>query len=377
MRIAVLGAGYAGLTLARQLDRALTDADDLIVINESPDHLLQHELHRIIRRPDFADEITVPLETVLEQADVRIAEVRNIDFDECSIALDGSDEINYDFAAVCLGADPEFYDLGGVQTHATPLKRLTHARSIREEFLSLLETGGSVVVGGAGLSGVQTAGELAALAEEQDGRSVDILLLEQYETVAPGFPDNFQDAVQEALESRGVTVRTGSTVEGATAEEIHLDGEEIPYEQFIWTGGIRGSAALAGTRPEVPPTLRYTDETFVVGDAAKVVDRDGERIPPTAQAAIEEGKTAAENIERLVEYARTGGVFEPRLETIDFHPTGWIVSVGDGAIAQVGPMVLRGRTALALKASVGVGYLSSIGTVRQAVELAIEEFGDS
>jgi NADH dehydrogenase len=52
---------------------------------------------------------------------------------------------------------------------------------------------------------------------------------------------------------------------------------------------------------------------------------------------------------------------------------GWIVSVGDGAIAQVGPKVVTGTAAKALKASVGAGYLSSVRAIRQATELVGEE----
>jgi len=48
-----------------------------------------------------------------------------------------------------------------------------------------------IVVGGAGLSGIQTAGELAALANEA-GIQTNITLIEQQPTVAPNFPENFQ-----------------------------------------------------------------------------------------------------------------------------------------------------------------------------------------
>jgi hypothetical protein len=47
--------------------------------------------------------------------------------------------------------------------------------------------------------------------------------------------------------------------------------------------------------------------------------------------------------------------------------------VGDGAVAQVGPKVVTGKPAKALKASVGAGYLSSVRAIRQATELVGEE----
>jgi NADH dehydrogenase len=74
----------------------------------------------------------------------------------------------------------------------------------------------------------------------------------------------------------------------------------------------------------------------------------------------------------LVESEGTEG-FRPRLSPFNFDSPGWLVSVGDGAVAQVGPTVLRGRAAKALKTSVGAGYLTSVGAIGNAVDLAREE----
>ena len=57
MRIAVLGAGYAGLTLARRLERTLSADHEIVVVNDSPTHLVQHEIHRAIRRPAIAEHV--------------------------------------------------------------------------------------------------------------------------------------------------------------------------------------------------------------------------------------------------------------------------------------------------------------------------------
>ena len=230
MRIVVLGAGYAGLTLARQLEGALEPDHELVVVNDSPSHLVQHEIHRAIRRPAIAESVVVPLAEVLERATVRVAQVEGVDPDAKTVSLadppsagraarayegdheaGGKDEdgeraeseetsieiesehadsvkeagdsrekgngiedrdetestLAYDVCAVCLGAETDFQGVPGVAEHATPLKRLRDAERIREDFLSVLPEGGRVVICGAGLSGIQAAGELAALAREE------------------------------------------------------------------------------------------------------------------------------------------------------------------------------------------------------------------
>jgi len=375
MRVVVLGAGYAGLTLARRLERCLPETADIVIVDESDSHLVQHELHRVVRYPSVADAITVPLDEVLDRATIRTARVERLDRDERRVHLAGGDAIDYDYAAVCLGAETAFYDLPGVAEHGLPLKRLDHARAVRDAALDACDADGRAVVGGAGLSGVQVAGELAALADDEDA-TLDVTLLEQQPAVAPAFPEAFQTAVRDALDAAGVTVRTGTSVSGATAEAVELGDETIPYDAFVWTGGIRGPDATDGDRPVVRRDLRLDDHTFAVGDAARVVDADGEAVPASAAAAIREARVAATNIDRLVRasLADADG-FEPRLDPFRFDAPGWIASIGDDAVATVGPKVFTGAAARAMKASVGAGHLSSIGAVSRAAELVTEELG--
>lgn len=372
MHVAVLGAGYAGLAVARRLERELPQGVDLTVVDTRDYHLVQHELHRVIRRPSLAADIQIPLTSALDWAEVHQATVTTVD-PEANIVEVNDGRLEYDLAAVCLGAETDFQDLPGVREQATPLQTLAHAERIRADFLDIPHAG-RVIVGGAGLSGVQVAGELAALANETD-RDVELLLLERFPEVTPDFPDHFQTAVREELEARGVTVRTDAPVARADDDVVELaSGEQVAYDQFIWTGGIRGPGALGNDRPIVRNDLRLGDGTFVVGDAARVVDADGEAVPASAQAAVREAKIAAANIATLARHNIEGSP-EPRLERFRFRTVGWAVSVGDGAVAQIGPTVVRGAAARAAKASIGASYLGGMGAVHEAADLVREELG--
>jgi len=394
MRVLVLGAGYAGLTLARCLERRLPAGADLVVVNDRPTHLVQHELHRAIRQPALESVIEVPLSDVLDRAELVVDRVEGVDRERRRVDLADGGELSYDLAAICLGAETAFYGVPGLADHATPLKRLPHAAQIREAFLAACERDGRAVVGGAGLSGVQVAGELAALSRERDA-DVDVVLLEQLEAVAPSFPEPFQDAVRRALEDRGVDVRTGTTVTGATETTVEIEasapigsvdgqgaaeggapdggaGDSLAYDALVWTGGIAGGGAMGGSRPAVRGDLRLDRATFAVGDAARVVDADGEAVPASASAAIREALTVADNVVRLATESDGDG-WEPRMEPYRFDVPGWIVSIGDGAVAQVGPTVLTGAAATAMKATVGAGHLTAVGDVRRAVELVESE----
>ncbi|MFQ3476351.1 FAD-dependent oxidoreductase [Halonotius sp. F2-221B] len=383
MHVVVLGAGYAGVTLTRKLENALPPETDLTIVDEADDHLVQHEVHRVIRRPSITDAIEVPLESLFDRAEVVTAHVESVDTDANEVALDTGETLTYDYGALCLGAETAFYDLPGVEDHGLPLKSVSDAEAIRERALDLFDGDepASVVVGGAGLSGVQVAGELAALADEEGASDrIDITLLEQLDSVAPAFPEAFQDAVADELTDRDIEIHTETAVTEATDSTVATrheatgESDELDADLFVWTGGIAGPEAMAGDRPVVRRDLRLTKSTFALGDTARVVDADGEAVPASASAAIRAATPAAENITKLVEWELAGREgFEPELTPFRFNVPGWIVSVGDGAVAQVGPEVVTGNAAKALKASVGAGYLSSIRAVQKATELVGEE----
>lgn len=398
MHVAVFGAGYAGVALVRKLERSLADDVDLTLVDERDSHLVQHLVHRVVREPELADRLTVPLSDICRRAAHRRARVVDIDADAGRATLeDGT--IEYDVGAVCLGARTAFHGLPGVKEHATPLKRLSHAHEIREAFRALKRVGGRAVVGGAGLSGIQIAGELAALAHEDhadggpesaseadrtretgesDGETedVDVLVLEQEESVAPTFPPRFREAVGDELESRGVAVRTGVRVTGVDGGAVHTeDGDPISYDELVWTGGITGTDAVGSDRPVVQSTLRLGDRTFGLGDAVRVLDADGTSVPASAQTAVSQASVVARNVEKLVADARgDGGGFEPRLDRYEHDSPGWVVTVGDGTVAQVGSGVFRGQPALALKAAIGARHLTSVGEIEDAMGFVRETF---
>lgn len=369
MRVVVLGGGYAGLLVARYLQSELPADSELVVVDDTGDHLIQHEVHRVIRDPEFGDVLTIPLDSMLEDATVRTATVTGIDPEQRRVELD-DDTITYDAAAVCLGAEPTDHDIPGVADHGLPLKSVPDANAIRDAALDVFDAGGSIAVGGAGLSGIQAAGELGALRTElgADDR-VDIRLLEQEPQIAPGFPTRFQDAVREQLGRRDITIETDTTVTAAT--DTHVDtanSGEIGADALVWTGGIEGSAALVGERPLVRADLQWAPHTFVAGDVGRLVDVDGELVPATAQAAVRSARVCARNVLTSLD------VEYQSLDRFEFDNRGWLVSVGDGAVAQVGPSIVTGAPARAMKATVGLRYLTTVGATREAFRVVRAEF---
>ena len=418
------------MSVARTLEDRLPADAAVTLVNDGPDHLVRHEVHRVIRRPSLAETITVPLDGLLDRARLRTEAVESLDTEAGHVELAGGETFSYDYGVVAFGSETATYGIDGVREHAIPLKSVADARAIREATLAAMgvsddrrettpggdptsddsatddtpaatpadavgnerdesaaddrtthptdggATDARIAVCGAGLSGIQAAGEIAALAEERGatvGEDVRVTLIEQQGTVAPAFPASFARAVRAELTDRGVTIRTDTTVRRVADDAVETDTGELPADVTVWTGGITGVPAADGDRPVVRADLRLTDRTLAVGDAARVVDNHGEAVPASAAAAVREASVAATNVTRLVESHEQSG--RPRLDRYTFDVPGWLVSVGDGAVAQLGPTVLRGRPAIAAKATVGAGYLTGVGAVRNAVSLVESELG--
>lgn len=374
-RVVVLGAGYAGTTVIQSLERGTVNYD-LTWVSKEDYHLMLHEVHRAIRNPDAGEKLTVPLSTIAAPStSVLTDEVVDVDVGDRTVDLADGRELAYDYLVVAIGSRTAFYGIPGLEAHAHTLKSLEDALAIHE---AVVEAGreatpgdpARIVVGGAGLSGVQAAGEVAELREET-GLPIEITLVEAMDQVMPGNDPVFQRAVRERIEDSAIGVVTGDPVVEATADTVHFDERDpLPYDVFVWTGGITGQEALEGTdlaanhgRVETDETFRTSDDrVFAVGDSA-LIDQGDTVAPPTAQAAWQAGEVLAENVARAIDGRPLG--------TWTFRDKGTVVSVGDSAVANgvVGVPVdtFDGLPAQLLKKSIAARWLKDVASYRRAI----------
>jgi NADH:ubiquinone reductase (H+-translocating) len=129
---------------------------------------------------------------------------------------------------------------------------------------------------------------------------------------------------------------------GAMAEEITDNcvklkgGRNIATENVIWTAGNRPNVAIQDlglpfderTGIQVDLTLRVEghENIWAIGDCAAVQDvrqEDGRIVPPTAQAAIQQGHVVARNVLKTLDG-------EGDLEEFRYKPLGQLVELGSG-----------------------------------------------
>ncbi|MDY6780750.1 MAG: FAD-dependent oxidoreductase, partial [Halobacteria archaeon] len=280
---------------------------------------------------------------------------------------------DYDYLVVALGQRTADYGIPGVLDHGLTLRSLEDAYAIRNAAKRIVTKGGGrVVVGGAGLSGVQVAGELVDLFEKR-GLSLgdySVKLVEALEDVMPNQDPDLRAEVERLLRSKGVVTETGNPVREVTEDSVDLDtGGSVPYDLFVWTGGLTSHGFEV--RPEherrkrdafaVRPTLESVDHdgVFFVGDAG-YTEVDGIQVPATAWAAYDEGETAARNIVRSIE--------DEPLHRFELDDPGTLVSVGREAVGKVGGRVVTGKAAEQLKKGAAVRHITRVAGPRRGAE---------
>ncbi|MFW5949100.1 MAG: NAD(P)/FAD-dependent oxidoreductase [Halolamina sp.] len=350
-RIVVVGAGYAGAgtvdALKQEVPAAnLEDEVELVWINDHDYHLVLHEAHRVIRNPDVASKITIPCESLLPDWGEFVEDrVVGLDTDAQEIELDEGDAVDYDYLLLGIGSATAFYGIDGLQEHSLTLKSLEDAREIHQSVKGAaadasIADPAQVIVGGAGLSGIQAAGEIAAYRDEHDA-DVDVHLVEGLDEVFPGNDDSVQQAIRSRLEDAEITIECGEFISKVDGDTVYLgggedeDAEELPYDVLVWTGGITGRAELENTdldrdersrRVFSARDFRTNDErVFAIGDTALIDQGNDEVAPPTAVAAWSAAEVSGENLVRAVR--------GEQLATWTFEDKGTLLSVGDEAVA--------------------------------------------
>jgi len=338
-QVVVLGAGYAGAGAIQRLEDELDGTDaELTWVSENDYHLVLHEAHRAIRDPTVEDDITIPVGDIADRSTEFVqATVESVDTEAQTVALDGGDDLEYDYLLVALGSRTAYYGIPGMEEHALTLKSLDDAIEIHERVTQTAAEASrndpaTVVIGGAGLSGIQSAGEVAELRDERRA-PVDVYLVEALEEIMPGQDSELQGAVRKRLEDAGVEILTDDPITEADESTIHFDERDpLDYDVFVWTGGITGQAALDDcgldnehNRVTCESNFRTSDDrVFAIGDSA-IVDQGDDPAPPTAQAAWQAAEVAGQNVARAIN--------DQPLVTWTYDDKGTLVSVGEKAIA--------------------------------------------
>ncbi|CAL9506898.1 NAD(P)/FAD-dependent oxidoreductase [Streptomyces sp. enrichment culture] len=275
-RIVVLGAGYAGaLTAGRLAKRLHRDDVSVTVVNAEPDFVERVRMHELASGRDLTPR---PLHGVFAGTGVRlrVARVTGVDVDRKAVAVtgaDGAEELTYDTLVYALGSGWDDRGVPGAAEHAHQVASRAGALRLRER-LAALAAGQTVVVVGGGLTGVESATEIAEARPD-----LDVALVVEG-TLGAWLSAKGRTHLRRVCDGLGITVHEHTTVAAVGADHVTTaDDRRIAAAVTVWTAGFavhplaRDTALKVGDtgRIVVDGTMRSVShpDVYAVGDAAE------------------------------------------------------------------------------------------------------------
>lgn len=384
-KIVVLGAGYAGLMATKKLTQNLLPEEaEIVLVNKHNYHYETTWLHEVAAGTINPNQARYMLSDVISPNRVRMIydEVVEVKKDEQTVELANAN-ITYDYLVIALGFETNNFGIKGMAENAFSIEDIDSSRMIRDHIEYQFakynneeqkdDDSLTILVGGAGFTGVEFVGELVEKVPELckkydiDRSKVRIVNVEAAPSILPMFDKELVAYGKKSLEDRGVEFRLDAKIQECKPDAFVVgdDKEEIKAGTIVWTGGVTGNSVLGKSGFEltkgkvtVDGDMRAPGEEniFILGDCAWVMDeKEGRPFPPTAQAAMQHAPVCANNIKALLHN-------EP-LENFAFDDKGTVASLGvSDAIGTVfSGTKLQGKPAAAMKKVVDNRSLFLIG----------------
>lgn len=353
--VLVLGAGYAGLAAAIQLAARTRKRGNLRVTLVNPYDTFTERL-RLHMTATGQETAEMDIRELLDGTGAAFVRgwVTAVDTRAKTVRVDDDRVLRYDTLVYGLGSVADTVAVPGVDDHAYTLDSPENAALLAGRLARL--GGGTVVVGGSGLTGVEAAAEIAERHPE-----LQVVLLGRHEPGA-GMHPRAKAHVDAGLARLGVRVHAGVEVSKVLPDGVELaDGSAIPANAVLWTSGTRVSplAAAAGLtvdergRVVTDSALRSVShpDVYAVGDAAAV--RQGYGVMHgTCQGGMPTGVHAALSI------LRVAAGKDPRPFRFGFYHTPVSLGRNDGVVQFTRPdtrprrIVLTGERAARYKETV-------------------------
>ena len=250
--VIVIGSGFAGLWAALGAARRLDELGvpsgtvDITVLSATPFH--------DIRVRNYEADLSgcrIPLADLLDPAGVAhiASEVTTIDTSARAVATSDGMTYGYDRLVLASGSHvvkpviPGLREFGfDVDTHDGALALQHHLRGLADD--QPTTAAATVVVVGAGLTGIETACELpkrlGALFPE--GFVPPRVVLVDHNAVGSDMGSSALPVIEQALSDNGIETRTGVSVAAVSKDGVSLStGEQLAAATVVWCAGMRAS----------------------------------------------------------------------------------------------------------------------------------------
>jgi len=326
-RVVIVGAGFAGLKLARKLYK---HNFQIVLIDRNNYHMFQPLFYQVATSGLEPSSISFPLRKVFQNAKnvfIRIAEVKQIDPEKKEIET-SLGTAWYDYLVLATGATTNFFGMDSFTKNSIPMKSVSEALFLRNTLLENFEKAVTlrdeaatrrllnVVVVGGGPTGVEVCGALAEMKKfvlpkdypELDFNHMTITLVEANKQLLHGMSKKAGQKAFDYLTELGVEVKLEHKVLNYDGNEVELeDKENFQTNTLIWAAGVKGQmpgginpgSIVRGNRIKVSRfnVVEGFSEIYAIGDIAYMeTEKFPYGHPQVAQVALQQANVLAKNL---------------------------------------------------------------------------------
>lgn len=259
-RVVIVGAGFAGIKLARKLCKL---DYQVVLVDENNFHQFQPLFYQVAMSGLEPSSVVFPLRRIFQKQKnvyIRICKVLSINTEEKALQT-SLGRMNYDILVMATGVTTNFFGNSALAQLVIPMKTINEALYLRNVILEDFEKALStidydprqglidIVIVGGGPTGVEVAGALAEMKKyilpkeyrELDISEVDIYLIQSNKRLLPHMKEDSSRKAKQYLEDLGVIVETSVRVSDYDGKHVQLnDGRQIRTDKVIWAAGITG-----------------------------------------------------------------------------------------------------------------------------------------
>jgi NADH dehydrogenase len=410
-RIVILGGGFGGVYAAVHLGKLFSSREltgiEIVLVNRENYIVFQPLLPEVISGSVELNHVIAPIRRMAPKAQLYTREVESIDPIAQRVTLSPgirptSISLQYDHLVIAMGTRLDSSKIPGMREHASPFKYLSDALRLRNQLVRVLEEAETepdpeirsrlltFVVAGGGFSGVECVAEMNDFLRDAvrayhniSERDLRLILLQRGDRILPEVTESLATFAHGLLVKRGVEIRLGVGLKAVSERAVIVEDkvagktETIPTRTTVATVPAGPHPLLTSLpfpqdkgRIIVHQDTQVADwpNVWAVGDCAAIRQVDGRISPPTAQHALRQAKTCAENI-----VASFRGV--PK-KTFKFTGLGKLGSLGRrSAVAEVFGMRLKGILAWLLWRGIYVTKFPGLdGQLRLLVDWVLDAF---
>jgi NADH dehydrogenase len=364
-KVVIIGGGFAGIQLAKNLDEQYFD---VLLIDKINHHQFQPLFYQVATSQIEPSSISFPLRNLFKRkknVEIRLAEVESINQEEKNIET-SIGKFNYDILVIAMGCTTNFFGNKNIESNAFTLKSTYDAIQIRNHILQTFEDIISasaeekdalmnLVIVGAGPTGVELAGsfaEIKAFILPKDYPRIDfsqfnITLIEGSKYTLSNMSDNARKASEEYLLKMGVHVKKEVFVQNYDGETLTLSNNEtIKSKTVIWAAGVTANtikglpkeAIAYGNRIKVDRTnkVESCQHIYAIGDICYMeTPLYAKGHPQVANVAINQAKLLGKNLKAIVQGKET--------KPYEYKDLGSMATIGrNKAVVDVGSIKLKG-----------------------------------